>query len=328
MKKTALAAIDLGTNSCRLLIVGPDGKTLYKNAIATRLGEGMSAHNRFTDEAVKRGIECFCTFKMNMDEYGVEKYRAIATAACRMAGNGPEFVKKIKQHAGIDLEIIDGYEEAVLNLKGALLNVRQESAGHVVVYDLGGGSTEITLASRGSVPKILHTVSIPWGARNASEKFGLREYNKSHADRLAEEISAYSRRFAAEAELEKYRDDLCFVATSSTPLRLTHIARGWESYNRSRADGVKMSIEEFEGAVAKVHGMTCAEMAEDLNIGPVRAEIFQAGCVIFSQIYRDLGAPHLISSLKSAVDGIIMELQNEQRYHGVTKWLKPNQQKV
>ncbi len=81
MKKTALAAIDLGTNSCRLLITDQNGKTLYKNAIATRLGEGMSAHNRFTDEAVKRGIECFCTFKMSMDEYGVEKYRAIATAA-------------------------------------------------------------------------------------------------------------------------------------------------------------------------------------------------------------------------------------------------------
>ena len=137
MKQPTLAAIDLGTNSCRLLIADRSGRTLYKNAISTRLGEGMSAGNRFTDEAVMRGIECFCTFKMTMDEYGTEKYRAIATAACRTAENGAEFAKKIKQQSGIDLEIIDGYEEAVLNLKGALLNVRDEKAGYVVVYDLG-----------------------------------------------------------------------------------------------------------------------------------------------------------------------------------------------
>lgn len=94
MKQPTLAAIDLGTNSCRLLIADRSGRTLYKNAISTRLGEGMSAGNRFTDEAVMRGIECFCTFKMTMDEYGVEKYRAIATAACRTAENGAEFAKK------------------------------------------------------------------------------------------------------------------------------------------------------------------------------------------------------------------------------------------
>ena len=186
MKQPTLAAIDLGTNSCRLLIADRSGRTLYKNAISTRLGEGMSAGNRFTDEAVMRGIECFCTFKMTMDEYGVEKYRAIATAACRTAENGAEFAKKIKQQSGIDLKIIDGYEEAVLNLKGALLNVQDEKAGYVVVYDLGGGSTEITLATRSAEPEILHTVSVPWGARNAAEKFGLKEYDPVAAARLKE----------------------------------------------------------------------------------------------------------------------------------------------
>lgn len=310
MKKPTLAAIDLGTNSCRLLIADMNGKTLYKNAISTRLGEGMSANNRFTDEAIKRGIECFCSFKMIMDEYGVENYRAIATAACRMAENGSEFVKKIKQQAGINLEIIDGYEEAVLNLKGALLNVKQEKAGHVVIYDLGGGSTEITLATRSDDPKILHTVSIPWGARNSSEKFGLCEYNPENAQRLAEEISGYGKAFVKESELEKYRDDACFIATSSTPLRLTHIARGWENYNRSRADGLTVNVEEFERAVSRVYCMKSAEMVSDPNIGPSRADIFSAGCVIFSQIYKDLGARNIVVSLKSAVDGIIMELQN------------------
>lgn len=105
------AAIDLGTNSCRLLIVDEKGNTLYKNAISTRMGEGMSAHNRFTDEAIRRGVECFCSFKMLMDKYQTGKYRAIATAACRTAENGAEFVDLIRRQANIKLEVIDGYEE-------------------------------------------------------------------------------------------------------------------------------------------------------------------------------------------------------------------------
>lgn len=304
------AAIDLGTNSCRLLIVDAQGNTLYKNAISTRMGEGMSACNRFTDEAVKRGVECFCSFKMLMDQYKVGKYRAIATAACRMAENGMEFVDLIRRQANIELEVIDGYEEARLNLLGGLLNVRQETCKYVVVYDLGGGSTEITLATRESTPKILHTVSIPWGARNSSEKFGLADYDQGKAEQLADEISGYVRRFVQDAKLSDYKDDICFIATSSTPLRLIHIAKGWTPYKRDRADGMKVAVEDFDKAANIVRNMSAEERIRHSSIGPSRADIFNSACVIFSQIYHDLGAKELVASLKSAVDGIVMELQN------------------
>lgn len=330
MKQPSLAAIDLGTNSCRLLIADQNGKTLYKNAISTRMGEGMGASGRFTDEAVMRGIECFCSFKMLMDEYGVEKYRAIATAACRMAENGAEFVQKIKQQSGIGLEIISGYEEALLNLKGALLNVENEKTGYVVVYDLGGGSTEITLATRSTQPQILHTVSIPWGARNAAEKFGLKEYDPKAAIALDREIASYSSAFVRDCGLDKYRGDVCFVATSSTPLRLTHIARDWGKYERSRADGVKVGVDEFDRAIEKVRSMSRAEMENDSHIGSGRADIFQAACVIFSRIYKDLGAKEIVASLKSAVDGIIMDLrQNDtgRGQEGEMLWQKAQRQK-
>lgn len=94
MKQPTLAAIDLGTNSCRLLIADRSGRTLYKNAISTRLGEGMSAGNRFTDEAVMRGIECFCTFKMTMDEYGTEKYRQLPPPPAARPRTEPNLQKK------------------------------------------------------------------------------------------------------------------------------------------------------------------------------------------------------------------------------------------
>ena len=270
----------------------------------------MSAQNRFTDEVTKRGIECFCTFKMQMDKHNVAKYRAIATAACRMAENGADFVNMIARQANIKLEVIDGYEEAMLNLKGAMLNAKEEKAKYVVVYDLGGGSTEITLATREENPKILHTISIPWGARNSAEKFELNDFDETKAQNLANEISSYSKKFAQETKLNEIIDDVCFVATSSTPLRLAHLANGWEKYDRNRADGLKIKTAEFDKAIEKVRKMPFDERLHHSCVGPSRADIFNAAGVIFSQIYKDLGAKEMTASLKSAVDGIVMELQN------------------
>ena len=310
MQKQNLAAVDLGTNSCRLLIADCTGKQLFKTAVSTRMGEGMSINNCFTGEAIKRGIDCFCDFRQKMDEYGVQKYRAIATAACRMSDNGAAFVEAVKNTANIELEVIDGYEEARLNLLGAISNVENNPAEYVVVYDLGGGSTEITLATKTVNPRILHTVSIPWGARNSSEKFQINDYDAAKAADLAAEISKYSRRFVADAELEKYRDKLCFVATSSTPLRLVHLAKDWKTYQRERADGVAATTQDFDRAIAKVRAMNAAERLENSCIGISRADIFNAACVIFSQIYKELGAKEITASFKSAVDGIITELSN------------------
>ena len=314
MTKKTVAAIDLGTNSCRLLIADLNGKSLYKNAISTRLGEGMSNGNCFTPEAIARGIECFCTFKSLMDEHHVTAYRAIATAACRMAENGSDFVKKVKSNSGIELEVINGYDEAVLNLQGALLNLQQEKAEYALVYDLGGGSTEITLATRSKKPRILYTISIPWGARNAAEKFDLHEFDAKKAARLAAEIGCYTQKFIHESGFEKYRDQVCFCATSSTPLRLTHLALGWEPYDRARADGVKIATKNLDAAIAKVQSLTLSEMAENACIGPARADIFNAAGVIFGKIYRDLGAGEMVVSLKSAVDSMINDLCERKRY--------------
>lgn len=155
------AAIDLGTNSCRLLICNQDGKELCKETVSTRLGEGMYKNMAFTSEAIERGVKCFYDFKQIMDRYNIVKCRAIATASCRMAANGEEFIRKVYGESMIRLEVIDAYEEARLNLKGALSHV-QGKTKYVVLFDMGGGSTEITLATNTSNPQILHTVSIPW----------------------------------------------------------------------------------------------------------------------------------------------------------------------
>ncbi len=315
MNEKCYAAIDLGTNSCRLLICDETGKELCKYTTSTRLGEGLQKEMKFTPEAVERGIKCFFDYRQIMDKYNIVKCRAIATAGCRMAKNGADFIKRVFDESRIKLEVIDGYEEARLNLKGALIHV-QGKTPYVVLYDLGGGSTEITLATNTQNPQILYTVSIPWGARNSSEAFNLIEYKDENAGRLAREIRAYTANFIKKSGLENYHDQVCFVATSSTPLRLVSMIRDFGEYDREKADGMKVSSEELDCAIEKILHLSRAEMADNAYIGDKRSYIFIAACIIFREIYQGLGISEMTASLKSAKDGIVAELIEGDRKNG------------
>lgn len=307
MQSGNLAAIDLGTNSCRLLIASNKGSVIYRKSTTTKLGEGLHSLGKFSDEAIKRGVLCFAEYADIMRDYGVVDYRAIATASCRMAKNGEDFVKAVEELCGVRLNIISGQEEALLNVKGARLNA-DKKAEYVVVYDLGGGSTEITLATNTDAPEIVYTISVPFGARNASEAFDLLEYNEENADKLRKEIQKYTNDFIKNSGFEKYRDKLEFIATSSTPLRLVSMVRGLGGYNRYNVDGVAEHTSEIDKKIALIQGMKSAQMAENPYIGENRAVIFQAACVIFKTIYDDLQIKTLKASLKGAQEAIINEL--------------------
>lgn len=302
-----LAAIDLGTNSCRLMITDCHGKTLYKDRIATKLGEGMYANMCFTPEAVERGLNAFKTYAGKLAEYDVKKYRAIATASCRMASNGAQFIEQVKRTSGIKIDVIDGQEEAMLNLKGALLNA-PKNAQYALVYDLGGGSTELTLATIQEKPKIIHTVSIPWGGRNAAEAFNLQDYNPENTIRLAQEIRSYVDDFVAKSDLAQYRENCCLIATSSTPLRLSAMIKQPQKYNREEFDGVTVRIAELDNVIKQVFTMSPAERQASPYIGKNRAPIFVSACTIFKTIYDGLGFDKLTASLKSAQEGLIGEM--------------------
>jgi len=302
------AAIDLGTNSCRIVVADKNGNYVYTQSAATRLGEGMQAHNRFTEQAIERGLSV-------LKDYGEiikrEKchYRAIATAACRMAVNGAEFVKRVKNECGIDLEVVDGTEEARLNLLGALSNA-DTSKPYVLVYDIGGGSTEITLAQTATA-KIIYTISIPWGARNASECFDINDYNSENAQKFVDEILNYIKEFKQKCNYDDYKGEISFLATSSTPLRLSSYINKRKEYNREDEDGSIMKRIQMDNAITEIFQTTEAQRASSIYIGAKRAPIFVAGCILLKTIYDNLDIETLTASYKSAKDSIIMELIKE-----------------
>ena len=313
MTDKTFAAIDLGTNSCRLLIADENQNKVYSDTQNVRLGEGMHAQMRFTEQAMQRRYQTLQEFAQKIKEYNCVKVRAIATAACRMASNGAEFVKNIKNNCGIDLEVIDGKEEARLNLKGAIMN-SLDKAPYVVVYDLGGGSTEITLATNDKEQKILYTISIPWGARNASEAFGLEEeYVAEKALELKEAVKAYCDDFVKNSNYLAYKDKCCFVATSSSPLRLSAWIHNRGEYVRENEDGQVLKREDMDKVIAQIYKMNREERGKSPYIGQKRASVFVAAAIIFQTIYEVLEIDELIASLKSAKDGIIAELTEENK---------------
>lgn len=309
MVKENLAAIDLGTNSCRIMVADCNGNQIYRDSITTKLGEGMYANMCFTNEAIERGINAFSQYADILNKYDVKKYRAIATAACRMSKNATDFVKNVENITGIKIEVIDELEEAYLNLKGAILNA-DKNAKYVLVYDLGGGSTEITLATNEQHPKILHTISIPWGARNSAEAFDLINYNKENEQRLLHEIKAYVEDFIQKSEFAKYKKNCALIATSSTPLRLVSMINQDIAYDRNKSDGQVVNTKSLDNVIEQILAMDLSERENCVYIGKNRAPIIVSAGIIFKSVYEMLGFENLTASLKGAQDAIIMELKN------------------
>ena len=302
-----LAAIDMGTNSCRIRITDPNGNIIYREALTIRLGEGLHKNGRFTSEAMGRGLKCLTHFSELMHDYDVGHYRAIATASCRMAENGGEFIQSVAELCGINFEIISPQEEAILNLRGAMMNA-PKSAPYVLVYDLGGGSTEITLATNEQSPKVLYTISIPWGARNASEAFDILEYSAEKAEKLRAEVKKYTGEFLINSEFLMYRKDCFCLATSSTPLRLFSMLEKTQTYNKDYADGMTKKTTDISAVIDEIKTMDFVKLSESPCIGSSRAPIFMAACVIFRTIYEELQIETLTASLKGAQEAIIEDL--------------------
>lgn len=307
MQTENLAAIDLGTNSCRLRITDKYGNLVYRHAETVKLGEGLYGNNKFSSEAMERTMRCLSQYYEDICTYGVLHYRAVATASCRMAANGGKFVKMVDELCGIKLEIISPEEEALLNLRGAQMNA-SPGVPYLLVYDLGGGSTEITLATNDEHPKILYTVSIPWGARNAAEAFDLVEYDEERADELRAEVKKYTQQFLNGSEFLMYKNQCECIATSSTPLRLLSMVWNTEGYNKDRIDGMAAEVRMIDEKIEKIWQMSLEEMEKCQYIGENRAPIFVAATVIFKEIYDNLQLSAITASLKGAQDAIIRDL--------------------
>lgn len=301
-----VAAIDLGTNSCRCLVCDVLGNEVFKEIKAIKLGNGMQKHMLITPDSYKNGLECFEELSRKLKKYNIIDHRYIATAACRTAKNSKQFVDEVFVKTGIDLEVISADEEARLTLKGAVSHVSGKSK-YVLVCDIGGGSSELILATNDLDMKTIKMISIPYGARNASELFNINDYDEVKIEKLKAEVDKYLQDFLHDLDYESLKNDIIFISASGLGLRLASFIFDVGFYDREGMDGKKIETKDVEDKIQKIYKMSFSERADCPYIGH-RADIFVATCVILKTVYDTLDIKSIIASLRSAKDGIIKEL--------------------
>lgn len=288
--KTAYAALDLGTNNCRLLIAraANDGFTVVDAfSRVVRLGEGLNSTGKMSEAAMDRAIEALSVCADKLKRRNVVLARSVATEACRQALNGVEFIERVKRETGIVLDVISPKEEARLAVMGchALL---EEGEGPAMIFDIGGGSTELVLVSTdGVVPEILDWASVPWGVVSLTESEAHRGDDEQSLQETYDAMRAKVRQSFADfaARLPVGQGDHRLMGTSGTVTTLASVYLNLPSYDRRQIDGLHLPTSAMREISQILASRPPKGRAEFPTIGHERADLVVAGCAILETIF-------------------------------------------
>jgi len=308
-----LAALDLGTNNCRLLIARPEGEDfIIVDAFSriVRLGEGLAATGYLSDAAVERTISALSVCADKLCRRRVTLARSVATEACRQAENGAEFVDRVRQETGIMLDIISAREEARLAVIGchALL---EGGEGPALIFDIGGGSTELAvIEGRGTALRIVDWLSAPFGVVSLAEAVvtqgdGPAARAAAYAEMLACMREAFSG-FAA--RLDRRGESLRLLGTSGTVTTLASVYLGLPRYDRQAVDGLIVPSAAMRDIARRLSTMSMAERVALPCIGDERADLVVAGCAILEAILDIWPAERLGVADRGIREGILRSL--------------------
>lgn len=308
-----LAALDLGTNNCRLLIARPEGEDfVIVDAFSriVRLGEGLAATGRLSEAAIERTISALSVCADKLCRRRVTLARSVATEACRQAANGAEFVARVQHETGIMLDIISAREEARLAVLGCQ-TLLESGEGPALIFDIGGGSTELVLIEgRGASLRILDWLSAPFGVVSLAETVA------QHGDGPAERAAAYDDMLQCirdafadfAARLPTERGALRLLGTSGTVTTLASVYLGLARYDRRAVDGLIVPSEAMRSIAQRLAAMSLAERVELACIGDERADLVVAGCAILEGILDIWPAERLGVADRGIREGILRSL--------------------
>jgi exopolyphosphatase/guanosine-5'-triphosphate,3'-diphosphate pyrophosphatase len=324
---THFAALDLGTNNCRLLIAAPTARGFrivdaYSRIV--RLGEGLSQSGRLSDAAMERALAALRVCADKVRRYEPVRLRAIATQACRSAENGLEFLARVKARTGIALNIISPREEAQLSVAGcaSLIDPEAEAA---LVLDVGGGSTELAWLDlrqrregRGP-PPIAAWLSIPIGVVTLAERFPEPEasgeaWYRAMLEAVKTPVAAFAAAEPLRALFEAGRSHLIGTSGAITSLAGLHLRL--PRYDRSKVDGLWMTRPECEAVRARLAALTTRERAAQPCIGPDRADLVLAGAAILEAVQEVWPCERVRVADRGLREGMLMSLIGERRRRG------------
>ena len=313
----AFAALDLGTNNCRLLIARPQGNgfaVIDAFSRIVRLGEGLAASNRLSDAAIDRTLAALRICADKLKRRNVTLARSVATEACRRAENGEEFIARAYAETGIHLDIISAEEEARLAVLGCHALI-EPGDGPALIFDIGGGSTELVLVDTDEpVPRVLDWHSAPWGVVSLTESAGGGEGRDGRLAAYARMRALVAESFAPfAARLPRAGQQPRLLGTSGTVTTLGSVHLGLSHYDRSAVDGLIVPADAMRRISGELAGMAVAERAQLACIGTERADLVVAGCAILEAILDLWPAERLGIADRGIREGILRRLMGAQR---------------
>ena len=320
------AALDLGTNNCRLLIAEPRRRgfrVIDAFSRIIRLGEGLSRTGALSDDAIERAVEALDICRMKLEDRGVARQRLIATEACRSADNGETFLSRVLNETGLELSIVDRKTEARLAVAGCATLVEPEADG-VILFDIGGGSSEIVwldLRRRphtrpSSITRCIRSwASLPVGVVSLSERHGGVEVSPPIFENMVEDVSGMLGAMADEEALRKSiaNGRVHMLGTSGTVTTLAGVHLGLERYDRRRVDGTWMSDADVGAMIRTLCSMTYEQRVANACIGADRADLVLAGCAILEAMRRRWPCDRLRVADRGLREGMLVEMMLEDR---------------
>jgi exopolyphosphatase/guanosine-5'-triphosphate,3'-diphosphate pyrophosphatase len=316
------AAIDLGTNNCRLMLAKARGEgfaIVDSFSRIVRLGEGLSRSGVLLEGAIDRTMQALEICAGKIARWGVIDQRHIATEACRRAANCDEFVARVAERTGLSLEIIPPREEARLALAGctALMSANKSRA---LLIDIGGGSTEASwISTEGERPELLDFVSLPCGVVNLSEtiaddyvdaRLPLQRY-EAIAAQVTEKLAEFDARNSIAAAIA--RREVQMIGTSGTVTTVAAINLGLRRYNRSQVDGTLITRGAINMVCRGLLGETIAGLAANGCIGPERADLVLAGCAILEGVSKRWPVDPIVVADRGLREGVLLDLIRRDR---------------
>jgi exopolyphosphatase / guanosine-5'-triphosphate,3'-diphosphate pyrophosphatase len=304
MTAERLAAVDVGTNSTRLLVADVDGgrvvAELARETVITRLGKGVDRTGRFDPAALRRTLDVLAGYAAVCERLDVARRRVVATSATRDAANRRQFLDGVRQLFGVEAEVLRGEEEAAAAYRGATHDLPGDR--RTLVVDIGGGSTELILGRREPEAMLsldvgcvrLHERHLHSDPPTAAEVAALRADADAHLARVTGVLDPSS------AER--------VVGVAGTITTVTAIGLGLDAYDPRRIHRSALRADEIAAVAGKLAAMTVAERAALPVMAKGREDVIAAGALLLDELVRTFGFPRVIASESDILDGVLLGL--------------------
>jgi exopolyphosphatase/guanosine-5'-triphosphate,3'-diphosphate pyrophosphatase len=332
------AALDLGTNNCRMLVARPytgqaaappcavdmaalpqlpkqtlvagDFRVIDSFSRITRLGEGLSRSGALSTEAMDRTVDALKRCADKMERRRVTASRQVATEACRRAANCDEFLERVARETGIKLEIISAHEEATLALKGCA-GLIDRAVPYAMIFDIGGGSTEVLLVRvEPNALAVEGCISLPMGVVTVAEDCGGGDLCSRTYDAIVDRVTRLLVPFDEKYDIRRKIAEgaVQMIGTSGTVTTLGGLHLGLERYDRAMVDGLTLDFTALAATNQSLCRMTLPQRAAEPCIGWQRADLVLVGCAILDAICRLWPVGRLRVADRGLREGLLMDL--------------------